>query len=318
MKRKEPFWNFYQDGITQSFMRSFLHCKMQCFLSYVEGWSSDHEPIWFTYGKAFHYVLEQAYKSDRWRSPNQDELQEWLAIYRSRLLENRDRPMPMAKIQELELIFKMIEAIAPLYFAYYASDFGNDWNNLVTEEVFKVPYNNTWLNGCRDRLYEDCNDNLFLMDHKFLSVIDEDGIADTLYLDPQINIYGLAVEYDYGKLPKTVYLNVIRRPRDLPKKNESITAYCSNLQRKIMGDFTHWFKRISYTFTIEEHYAWRNNILRPVVDDIERWVNEGFPRYINTEALTSKYGKCSLFQLLTSDNDAGFYKRLHVFQELVA
>jgi hypothetical protein len=311
----EKFWDFYRDGITQSLYRSFLHCRSQCYLQYVEGWSSDHEPIWFTYGKAFHYIMEQAYKG--YKPPHIDEIYEWLANYRGKIAANRDRPIPMKKLEELELIYKLVETVAPIYFAYYAKDFGNDYNTIATEQIFKIPYNQTYLNGCLDHIYEFLpEDTLNFRDHKFLSVIDEDGITDTLYLDPQVNIYCIALEYLFGRIPKTFYLNIIRRPRDLPKKGQSVEQYCQKIKKDIISDFPHWFKRIPYTILLEEHYAWRRNILVPVINDIERWVQEGYPRYINTEALVSRYGKCSMFQLLTSDNDVGFYKRKHVFQEL--
>jgi hypothetical protein len=317
-ERKIPFWDFYVDGVTQSCLRKFLQCKQQFYLEYVLGWSSDNEAVWFTYGKAFHYILEQAYKQTT--VPKHTEILEWLANYRKLIAEERDRPLPKAKLEQLEVIYKIIETIAPIYFSYYAQqDFGDNIIVVDTERKFKIPYGDTYLNGCIDRVFAFKNTGeLFINDHKCLSVISDDDISVMMPYDPQVQIYTLAAEQIYGKMPRTFKLNIIRRPRDFPKKGQTLTDYCLKIFKDVTGDFEHWFKRIPYTIDITEVQWYRENVLRPIVRDMKIWVDNGYtPRYPNPESLMSKYGRCSMFQMITSPNDAGYYLRKHVFQELV-
>src|SRR5690242_4235378 len=55
-------WKLYEDGVSSSFLNSFLTCMEQTRLSYIEGWSSRTTPMAFEFGTCCHWVLEQAYQ----------------------------------------------------------------------------------------------------------------------------------------------------------------------------------------------------------------------------------------------------------------
>src|SRR5687767_5785188 len=77
-------WKFHEHGVTSSFLNSYLTCKEQTRLCYVEGWGSRTVPLAFEFGTACHWILEQAYQpakmADR-RIPTAEWIKEQVLTY---------------------------------------------------------------------------------------------------------------------------------------------------------------------------------------------------------------------------------------------
>ena len=63
---RQDLWSPYKEGITQSFLHSFLKCKEQTRLRYLEGWRKEGGDGTSAkeYGNVCHYVASEANNAD--------------------------------------------------------------------------------------------------------------------------------------------------------------------------------------------------------------------------------------------------------------
>lgn len=303
-------WNFYRDGITQSFINKFLTCKYQCYLEYCEGWQSKKLPMWFNFGHHVHYILENVYTD--FKAPTVGDIHDLLRRYQGINFPDPDNE----QLRENQLIFESVSRLIQTYFFHYNKEFKNNW--LHTEKVFKIPFEDTYLTGRFDGIFEDESGELWLIDHKCLSIVDEDSLIASLPFDLQVNLYLYAATESFGRFPSGLIYNIIRRPGDRMKDNESPTKFADRIMLKVLGKLDYYFIRIPLRRDPLELKDWIQNQLRPIISEIREWYNNGcFPRYVTPQALVGKYGRCSTFGLITSGSTYGLRKREVTFPELV-
>jgi len=313
---EQPFYDFYRDGVTQSFINKFLTCKMQCKLEYVDGWTPKKEPIWFTYGKLIHHVLSKCYELQQ--VPNYSDIQHIILEYEKSLPQ-----IATADMQTKEIIFGIAEMIIPVYFSKYADDFKrlhiHNESNFNVKCSAGIHFNkDIWISGRFDGAFLTPEYDCWILDTKCLSMIDED-LGSYLPFDTQVMLYCWAMHKLHPNYNiKGFIYNIVRRPmHKMTLKDTSIKVFCERVIKDIMSRMDEFFIRIQVPITLEEINDWEHKFLIPVLYEIERWSQLDYSSYVNSNALITKYGHCAMFDLITKSDTTNYYKREVPFGELI-
>lgn len=310
-------WNFYKDGVTQSFINKYLLCRGQCYLSYCRGFTSIKLGDGLKFGLKGHKVLQEAYIRGRALEHN-----EIMPILMDEIV------LPLCKTLEEELADQLMDAIVhellSLYFKLHWSDFDHTHNWIHVEKRFRVPVDldsNNWvyLNGQWDGVDFRSDDDIELMDHKHYKEINLADISEGLSFDPQVNIYLIAAHQLFGKFPKKIIYNILRRPSQKFTQKDNNKTFLEKVIKDIKERPSHYYMRIPYAPTPEELYHWHSTFLIPICRDIKEWYDKGCPYYFNPTALVTKYGRCEFFNYITNlpiENMHNIRIRNVVFTEL--
>lgn len=313
-------WNFYRDGVTQSFINMFQTCRLQTKLYYVDGWTSKKIPVWWHFGSCVHYVLSRAYANHN--PPKYAEICEWINAFAK---ANQSELQFDEDVQTLEHIYGFAEKICYNYFQFYQSDWEHTW--IYNESVFRIPYKIstdpsdtrfTHLTGRFDGGFRTKEGHYNLLDTKCLSQINLQNFERILPVDTQVNLYSLAAAIMQGEAPKYLIYNIIRRPMNkMTKKDTSLLSLIERVNEEIAKKPEYYFIRIKLPISTREINEWCHRFLMPVLQDIQIWYDRGCPAYYSAPGLESKYGLCQMFDLIVNNDQSKYFKREHVFQELV-
>lgn len=204
-------WDLWRDGVTSTFIDSFLTCREQCRLAYVEGLTSRSLPLALEFGTCIHWCLEQIYGDKAVANDVADPAMRTriaTAIVDDYIVEwgKVNLGPTAAQVEQQELVYGLAEIILPHYLTRWAGDFTGTydkrWPNatdhpvewLSLEEHFKIPYvypdgKQTWLQGRRDGVFLNRQGKMRVFDTKCLSVIDDAVILDTLGINFQGMVY---------------------------------------------------------------------------------------------------------------------------------
>lgn len=324
---EKPFYDFFQDGVTQSILAKWLRCPRQAYLEYVQGWTAYQSSDPIVFGNVVHYVLDKVYANHQ--LPTSSAI---VAYIRDFEQINYDDNTPLNVQEKLEVIFAKAEAVLISYFRFYYKDFEYNW--LFTEETFKIKYHfgngsfpseskkTTYLRGKIDGGLEtgENGKNLWLIDHKCKGQINLDNLLTLLPTDLQINFYLVAFNQTFHRTPKGFIYNIIRNPQSKPlfSKNESLEDYIVRITNKIAENPEHYFQRIKIPTTDAEIQNWSRNQLRPILQDMYKWVESNYtwPAYYDPTALENRYGLSSMAAAIVENDFTDLYQRKTVFQEL--
>lgn len=330
----KSLWNFWRDGVTSSFLGTFLTCREQCRLHYCEGLQSRSLSLALEFGTCCHWVLEQAYgEVGNNLVPGTEEVQDWLLTYEKKWKAETPKPTPK-QLEQQELVYGLAEQVLPTYFWRWIGDFTGkykygtgglatpkEWESL--EEVFKVDFTfpdgkTVPIRGRRDGVFLDAKGKLWVFDTKCRSVIVEDDLMETLPLDLQQMLYLSVTEQEFGRMPAGVQMNIIRRPGQRRGTEEKLPEFLERVRKDVSNPkrFDHYFIRQQMSLVKSELEAWRQKQLAPLMQDVRDWWEGKAAHYLNPNNLISKYGRCALFAVLTANDRSGCYKRTKVFAEL--
>ena len=343
-KVKPPIWNLWRDGVTQSLITKWLQCPVQCELEYVHGWTPIKTSEALFFGKIIHYVLEHAYAEEQ--PPLSGNVESFLTGFKDKIEKQNDN-LSTEDFEKREIIYAKAAGLLKAYFFYFRDDFNYRWWSL--EERFKVngpSGTGIELNGMIDGAFskKEKDYNIYLIDHKILSVINVDNCELLLPADFQINFYlygirKLLASIDPKFKIKGFYYNIIRRPGlKFTKKDGNLRAYEERIFEDILNRPHHYFcsernKSASEGAKInesgsrdlfyipvanEEIDQFEQKQLRPILRDIERWHESKFkwPGYYNPQALETKYGLAPMTRAILYKDFSGLYQRPVPFQEL--
>lgn len=273
-------WDYYKNGVSKSFIESFLEDKLHCKLKYVDGLSPKYQGDGLKFGTLMHNVLESFYTEKPFDLNTYD-------------FEGDDR------VQENEQMLALAEALGNRYTTYFDTD-KTEYKWEFYEKSFRVPYNDTFIQGRFDGgVYK--NGQFWIFDSKFLSNINEDLIFAGLPFDIQTQLYIIAAR-KMGYDPVGIIYNIVRRPQ--PRKKPTLKALYEHIVGEIESKPDHYFKRIPCLIKPEETERFIQNTLDPVLDDIYNWYKAGFPAYLNPLTLVGKYGKSPFYEYLTTGSTA--------------
>lgn len=330
--KKSKGWSFDKDGISQGFIHYFLACREQTRLAYKELWTSHYEPLFREFGSCYHWLLGQIYSGHK-VPRNTSAINIMIGQYH--LLWKKENPRPnQARLNQQDLVYGLCEKVLPAYLKRYDGDFSGKYKmgyNVVrpvrwiaSEKMWKVnyPFDSGFLHvlirGRFDQVFEDKKNKLWLFETKCLSIIQEDNIVNTLPEDIQCLLYLLAIKLVYKKKPAGVLYNIVRRPGLRQGKDETIKALLGRVEKDVNNPKRqdHYFKRIEMVIDWSEVELWQKKFLDIILMEIRNWDMGEAHHWMNPDALTSKYGRCTLFDMLVKGDKSKFYRRKTVFNEL--
>ena len=335
--KKIKGWSFDKDGVSQGFIHYFLACREQTRLAYKELWTSHYEPLFREFGSCYHWLLGQIY--GKHKIP-QNALAVKRMIDQYDVLWKKENPRPnQARLNQQDLVYGLAEEVLPAYLKRYDGDFGGKYKmgyNVVrpvkwiaSEKMWKVKYklpfgigipaiSEVLIRGRFDQVFEDKKNKLWLFETKCLSVIQEDNIVDTLPEDIQCLLYLLAIKLIYKRKPAGVLYNIVRRPGLRQGKDETLKDLLGRVKKDVNrpNRQDHYFKRIEMAIDWSEIEAWQEKFLNVILMEIRNWDIGEVQHWQNPDALTSKYGRCTLFDLVVKGDKSKYYHRKTVFNEL--
>lgn len=318
-----PLWDWTK-GITQSGIESFLACREQFALGYVDGWAPRKFSEALEFGSMFHFMQEKIGSA-----PPEIIAKEVTKSYEA----TRKKTILPSELNDLELTLAKVEAIFPLYVECWQEDDAKiQW--LEHEQVFRVDHkfltvdgapSQTTLTGMRDKGYRR-NGNLGLFETKTKSSIDDVAIQDGLRADLQTLLYLLALRYEYNEEPKEILYNIVRRPQLKLKKDEHVSAFKQRIIEDIKERPEWYFRRFEVTVVPGDIDLFVETTLDPVLrnmlqwwesiktDPTKRW--ESPYHYRSLPALMTKYGKAWHYNLTVRGLKNEYYRKSSPFPEL--
>lgn len=336
-QHKHPsLWKFWEHGVSSSFLNLFMTCREQTRLAFVEGWTSKMNGLPIEFGSCVHWVLEQAYgqfNDFRHYIKNPTTVKNWVKEYVENYQTDWLKKIPRAsnaQVEFSEVFCGLAEAVLPTYFRRWDGDFlqgkytfGNQtpspakWESL--EELFQVSYTfldgkNVPIRGRRDGVFLDGKGNRWVFDTKTKSIIRDDEISELLPWDLQQMLY-LYVTHRSGPVAGTV-MNVVRRPGQRRGNDERLKDFLNRVAAEVCAtkNFDHYF--IRYVMKGPDIKEFERNMLRGVMRDVRAWWEGDVAHYRNPSNLTSKYGKCGLYEIIVNKLYSSHYQRKAAFNEL--
>lgn len=323
-RKDESRWSFWEDGVSSSLIALWLQCREQFRLEVVQGWRNFYTPLYFSFGTCGHWILQQAYaKKD---PPDKTGVRKFVSQFEK--LWRKEWPnAPQGQLDVQEQVYGLAEAVMPAYFIRWAGDFPGHkypcrhntatprkWLGLETqfsvEHVFKDG-KVLRVRGTRDGMLEDAKNELRVFDSKFRSVINEEDTLDALPKDLQQMLYNWATWEDTGQCPGGTTMNIVRRPGHRRGKEESWKNFFSRISKDLHDPkkWDHNFIRMEMDITKREIEDYYENVLSPIFEDMRAWWEGRSPHYMNPNALVSKYGRCAMFQPITTGRFPGMFQR---------
>lgn len=316
-------WKLYRDGLTASFLSTWLDCREQCRLSYCNGWSSKFSSMPLEFGTAFHHIFEHVFK-DATKHPEPPTLETIKGMV-SEYEKTWDAWTKIGGVdpkqaETRELCLGMVETVAFRHFQKWKGDFKRHW--LFTEREFCVPFEvapgiEIPIRGKIDGVVWDADGkSVWILDTKTMGEVVQEDIAALLPLDMQVNLYIWALRSILPGVPvKGAIYNTVRRPGLKLKAKEKLSSYLKRVDADIVKRTSHYFWRPDAPISKSETDAWERGTFRPIIEGVVNWVHGG-PHWTNFNALKPKRWKSDLMGPILDGNFRGHYQREKVFPEL--
>ncbi len=306
------YWDFWQDGISVSFLNLFLEDKEQTRLAYVEGYRSQYIKPAIEFGEICHWLLASIYKTNK--RPGSKRVKSLLRKYEKtwfvthRLLSEKQRI-------EMNRIFAQAEIVLLKYFEYFnGEDFGRYKIWIDCERYFRLAYRypdgaKTYIKGIFDGVFEK-KKKLWLLETKTKGQIDLVTIIETLKFDLQTMLYFYHLYKLKHQTPAGILYNIIRRPGHKFTQKDTEKSFIDRVAKDVNNpkNKSHYFMRPEMYMTLSEIKDWKRDQLDPIMQEVRLWIEGVSPHYIKPNALVTKWGRCDLYQLIVNDRVA-LYKR---------
>lgn len=332
-------WNLFRDGVTPTFIESFITCREQTRLAYVLGWQGKSNPMSIEFGNCIHWILEEAYAAPE-ELPDKENCDYLVQSYTEFWKENNPSPSEQA-IEQQNLVYGFAAATLPAYFRRWSGDFTGTYGEmpnvtphprkwLALEGELDVPYVYpdglvVRLRGKRDAVFLDKEVKRRVLDTKCLSVVNDSEMMDTFPIDFQQNYYLWCDLQEHGNVAGGAIKNIYRRPGQRRKVNENLHDYFARIaaeagdpkQWDTKGkDTVGWFVRYNLSVVESEIREWKRTRLDPIMQDIRDWVEGKRSHYPSDKFAVGKYGRCNLFGALVEKDFTNCFKRTKPFPEL--
>lgn len=320
-RRLPPLWK-PDDGITVSMLNTWLRCRHQCLLKYLEGWTKRGVNIPIEFGNVFHNCLECLEGV-----PTPEQINKQIAKYSrsvSKLYVTADER------EDFKHCCRLAASVLPHYFKFYQRD-KIKWKS--RETVFRVKHTvpdhgNIVLTGKRDGEFLS-QKKLWLFETKTKGQVDEHGLQESLKFNLQTMYYLLAMRYEENEEPEGVKYNVIKRPGHRQGRSESSSDFYERVSKEVSKAPDAFFHRWTITLDDGEIDEWVDKQLNPILDGFLNWYESvtedhwdepmNSPlHYVNPESLFGAYGQpVDMFHMMTKGITVGYFRRDTAHQELV-
>ena len=272
-------------GITQSALLKFFKCRKMFlfFTNKIHKIQASQTPFFGTFG---HDMLESYYKTKKYN------IQEY-----KNSQYNIDQ-------KELHFMKAKMEILLKYYFLVYKKD-------RVLQVESQHRYKNYRIKI--DGIMQIFNFN-YLIDHKFMAQRNEELISKKLKFDFQMLYYVYVYEMVTGKKLTGVIYNTIRNPNLRLGKSESLLQYKKRLSIAIEKDPEHYYKRLKYHFTLQDRKTFVKE-LNYKMEVLQEFLSNPVI-FKNENSCFSRFGSCEYFDLCSSNQNLGYYKRKELYVEL--
>lgn len=311
-----PFEKYdpYKHGISQGLLTTFMRCREEARF-FLLGFEQIKTSSPLQFGSLTHRVLELTYTKYK-KVPTTPEILKVLEGVNKEFLKEEGARLSPEGMENLESNMAVLQAILPHYFAFYKKDFGvMKWTEL--EQRFSVPSPIPGINlvGRIDGAYNERKE-LWLFESKTKGRIEEENLTDSLSFDFQNNVYQYALRKKYGRVPSGILYNIIRRPGQRLKKDESLDAFSKRIEEEIKKDPKYYFIRFEIAIPKSETQRFEKE-LTDVLKEFVAWCKGELATWRNTSACIQKFGPCR-FLPKCANGEGGLYRMREVlFPELV-
>jgi len=296
MSKRVSLW---ENGISPSFVAQWLRCKGTTYLKYVERWRSSRTSTSLQFGSACHYVLEKAYAKKK--PPTAKKIKKWLQQYQ--VSEGRDK---LFQEPAYQMAMGAANIVMQAYFKFYLTDFDSEIKWLCLEGKYRVPHvfddgTIVDLQGIKDGVYTRDGKKV-VFDTKCKGRFNVEDIFDGFPMNFQFNTYAWVDYLESGKCADGIECNIIRIPQ-IKQGNQNLAAFLDRLSEDVASRPSFYFARPYYPLTKAELLHWVSRQLKPIMEDIRRWVENGYqPRYYDETGLTVGYRKSDFHDAICNDD----------------
>lgn len=322
-KKEIELYDPRKHGVRQSMLSTWLTCREQARLQTIHGWKTAGASVPFIYGTLSHGVLKCVYRGLRdSRIPDLKCVHDGLSLFmhESELEWLKEIKTPTTAQKDIKedscaILMKKL----PFYFSrWWDEDSSVKWS--MVEDKFMIPIEMgdgevVPLIGTFDATYYTKSGDLWLFETKNKARW-PDNIGTFLPLDLQVGIYLTALKTIYKKTPVGVRYNLLRRPGEKRKKEETLAEYSDRIAANVEKDPDHYFQRLEVeltdternehvdrtTYLVEQFYEWwKETMLHPSTRDL-MW---------NSGACENKYGVCSMLDACANSDFSGYRREPH-------
>lgn len=325
------FYKPERDGVTFGLLSTWTKCRERARL-FLRGYSGAYSTFALVFGTITHHLLQDAYHQQLHGKMKVIPDRAWVikrldALYARWKLEN-PRPHPKA-VEIMEEAMMKAAAIMPSYFTYWAKDDFARMTWIEVEEAFRLQWEvrtrqgetlTTFLRGRIDGAYvlpkSKYPDAPRLLETKTRAVVEETNLVDTMPHERQTNTYLSALRRKLGKTPRSVLMNVIRKPQLRLKQKESHEQFSKRIETDVKSRLDWYFLRME--MTVDAQDINRNEAeLNDLISDFLLWWAGESGHYKNSDAcVTPGFGRCPYLGVCARGDYHGLVKRDVVFREL--
>jgi hypothetical protein len=334
MKKNEPY-DPRKHGISYSKISDWLECRQKARFQ-VDGVKPIAPSYPLTFGTVIAEIQSHAHRGIATgkitKVPGKKRIRRYTKYAEEAWLKENPKASQKA-LEYLELSCALAEVIMPEYFKYWRDNlFTMEWDDKLTERFHKIPlkvsgYDEVFLNQKMDSAYwlkkkirnrkkgtTKTVRRLWLFENKTSSKIVEQDLVDTLPIGLQHGMYMIGLEYLYGKLPRGVLYNYIRRPGTYRRKDEPVNEYAERCLEDIKKRPEFYFIRLEMVTDKDEVNKVREELQGIIIDylrwldQIKKYPNGALAHYRTTGACMGRYGRCS-YLAICSQNDYTFYTK---------
>lgn len=320
-KRSRPRKSLWspKKGLTNSSIQSWLKCREQFALRYIDGWSTKKLSIPLAYGNLWHAADEHWGEEEPWKHVEAASSKQMAEL----------APKERA---ELAFLLAQVKTLYPIYQEHYCrQDAGLRWVN--REKTFAIPMRvlglDLTIRGKRDGEYLTPKGSLALFETKTKTRIDPNGIRDQLRCDFQTLLYSWSL-WKEGRAPDLIVYNVVRRPGLRKKEAEPLQAYLERLAKDCRSKKSGYFARWKVQVSPGECARFEREHLLPILQAFVTWWREVrrapfLPErldgrhpshYLSLPALVGPYGKDDLYDLVVNGYQDLYFRRSSAHPEL--
>ena len=293
------------DGVSQSMLGTWFECREKARLTIVKGYQRTHASKPLIWGSIGHNMIGYGLNATREKKLKASSAIKYLTAASQELAkkakaewEAKDKPDSAAAMEIAEEACAVLAKTMPLYWKRWAeADVERKWD--FVEEAFKVPFEmpdgkDVYLVGKFDGVFTSPKAKTSLFETKFKGSIPE-HIVDTLPLDLQVSVYMAALYVLNRPLPRLATYNIVKRPGERRKKDESLQDYADRIAVNAAAEPNHYFNRFEVTFTAQELEAMGFRVQKTVEEFYHWWKNldhDTMDPVFNSSSCDSKYGPC--------------------------
>lgn len=303
----------WEGRLTNSARNTFLNCRRKFEFSYLRRLSPRAPSIPFLVGGLVHEALDRIYKT--WEFDEAEERKIASERCETACKEAAITEQQSDKIWEQQAV---VMGILRGYAKHYMAKDKKEWKVVQAEGAFKYSLPNGWTaEGKRDLVVTRKKDNaLGLVEHKTASRIDA-GYVAKLPLDSQILGYANSMKKEFGKLPKFICYNVMKKSGLRRKQAESFDEFTRRIEEEYLGAPTMYFYRETLSFSEKDVQAYEQELIR-FSEEMDKTIKSGY-FYVNTSHCTAM-GICPFLPLcaqgVNKDNLGRYMERANVHAEL--